>query len=155
MKKTTDHLASRFEEVLLNGTWIANTNYQALLSDVSREQATRRVGDLNTIAALTWHVNYYIAGILQVFRGGALEIRDRYSFDMPPVESDEDWARMREELFSNAAEFAAHVARIPEETLDSPFVEEKYGTWRRNIEGMIVHAYYHLGQIALIKKMTR
>jgi len=37
--------------------------------------------------------------------------------------------------------------------LDAIFVLEKYGTYRRNIEGMIEHAYYHLGQISLIKKM--
>ena len=33
------------------------------------------------------------------------------------------------------------------------FVDEKYGTFQRNIEAMIEHSYYHLGQIVLIKKM--
>jgi hypothetical protein len=36
---------------------------------------------------------------------------------------------------------------------DEPFVDEKYGTLLRNIEGVIEHSYYHLGQIALIRKM--
>ncbi len=56
-------------------------------------QATQKIGTLNTIAALTFHVNYYLAGILKVFRGGELEIRDKYSFDIPPIDSEADWKR--------------------------------------------------------------
>jgi hypothetical protein len=37
--------------------------------------------------------------------------------------------------------------------LDQSFVDEKYGTWLRNIEGVIEHCYYHLGQVSLIRKM--
>jgi hypothetical protein len=36
---------------------------------------------------------------------------------------------------------------------DKPFIDEKYGTFLRNIEGVIEHSYYHLGQISLIRKM--
>jgi hypothetical protein len=42
---------------------------------------------------------------------------------------------------------------MPEEKLNQVFVDEKYGTYQRNIDAMIEHAYYHLGQIVLIKKM--
>jgi hypothetical protein len=37
--------------------------------------------------------------------------------------------------------------------LDEVFVDKKYGTYLRNIEAVIEHSYYHLGQIVLIKKM--
>ena len=33
------------------------------------------------------------------------------------------------------------------------FFHEKYGNYYRNLHGVIEHAHYHLGQIALIKKM--
>ena len=46
-------LSDRFREVMLNGTWIANTNFKDQLSQVSLSQATKKIGDLNTIAALT------------------------------------------------------------------------------------------------------
>ena len=42
---------------------------------------------------------------------------------------------------------------MPEEELSQGFVDEKYGTYSRNIDGMIEHSYYHLGQIVLIKKL--
>lgn len=151
--ENSKQLASRFREVLLNGKWIANTNYRDQLSQVDWKQATTRIGPLNTIAALAYHINYYIAGIVNVFEGGALEIRDKYSFDLPPIRSEEDWENLLDEMWANAEKFAVHVARMPEEKLESVFVEEKYGTYRRNIEGVIEHSYYHLGQISLIRKL--
>ena len=45
------------------------------------------------------------------------------------------------------------IEQLADEKLDSSFVDEKYGTYQRNIEGMIEHSYYHLGQIVLIKKV--
>ncbi len=146
-------IANRFEEVLLNGTWVANTNYKDQLSNITWKQATTKIGSLNTIAALTFHINYYIAGVLQVFEGGSLEIRDKYSFDLPPIQSKEDWEQLQNTMWNNTQKFAEAVARMPDEQIDDIFVDKKYGSYLRNIEGMIEHSYYHLGQITLIKKM--
>ena len=42
---------------------------------------------------------------------------------------------------------------MTEEKLNEHFVDEKYGNYQRNIDAMIEHSYYHLGQIVMIKKM--
>ncbi|MBT2621664.1 DinB family protein [Chryseobacterium sp. ISL-6] len=146
-------LSKRFREVLLDGFWIANTNFKDQLSDVTWEQATRKVGSLNTIAALTFHIDYYIAGIVNVFESGDLEIRDQFSFDLPPIESQKDWKELLNKLWLDSERFATLLEQMPDAKLDEVFADEKYGTYRRNIDGMIEHSYYHLGQITLIKKL--
>ena len=148
-----DELAKRFREVFLNGKWIANTNYQDLLSHVSFSQSTKKIGSLNTISQLTQHINYYIAGILNLFEGGSLDIRDKYSFDFQPPETKEQWENMIATLISNSENFGNYVDQMSDKQLEQSFVDKKYGTYRRNIEAMIEHGYYHLGQISLIKKM--
>lgn len=152
--ESSKHLASRFRELFLNGTWIANTNYQELLSDINWQQATQKVSSLNTIAVLTFHINYYVAGVLEVFEGGSLDIKDKYSFDAPKFKSKDDWEALRTELLKNSEAFAKHIESMSEEQLESTFVDEKYGSYRRNIEGLIEHSYYHFGQLSLIKKMV-
>jgi len=147
------YLANRLNEVLLNGYWIANTNYKSQIESVTWQQATLKIGSLNTIATLVFHVNYYLAGLLNVFKGGELEIRDKYSFDLQPIESEADWQRLMNEFLLNSEEFIKEVANMADSKLDKPFVDEKYGTYLRNIEGIIEHSYYHLGQLSLIKKM--
>jgi len=150
-----NELSKRFRDVLLSGKWIANTNYKDLLSTVNWEQATTKIGTLNTISTLTQHINYYISGVLNVFNGKNLEIRDKYSFDFPIINSKEDWDKVLNDLFINSEKFANHIEQLSIEQLDQPFVKQEYGTYRRNIEGMIEHCYYHLGQISLIKKLIK
>lgn len=147
------NLANRLKEVLLDGRWIANTNYKEQIETVTWKQAIQKIGPLNTIAGLTFHVNYYLAGIINVFKGGELEIRDKYSFDLPPIKSETDWKNLIDEFIINSENFIKEVVEIPDRKLDEPFVDEKYGTYLRNIEGVIEHSYYHLGQVSLIKKM--
>lgn len=148
-------LSNRLREVFLDGTWIANTNYKDQLMKLDWEQAVVKFENLNSVAALTYHINYYLAGILNVFKGGNLEIHDKYSFDLPAITSQGDWTLLRESLFKNAASFAQYVESMNEEQLNEDFVDKKYGSYLRNIEGVIEHSYYHLGQVSLILKLLK
>lgn len=151
--KKAEALANRLQEVLLNGYWIANTNYKDQLLNISWQEAVHQIESLNTIAALTYHINYYLEGILSVFNGNPLSIKDQYSFDLPPLHSASDWDNLVERFLLNATNFVEQVAQIPDEKLDEVFEEEKYGTYLRNIEAVIEHGYYHLGQVVLIRKL--
>jgi len=102
---------------------------------------------------LTFHIDYYIAGLVNVFEGGDLEIKDKFSFDLPPIESQEQWEGLLNKLWKDSEKFATLLEQMPDSKLDEVFVNEKYGTYLRNIDGMIEHSYYHLGQITLIKKL--
>jgi len=147
-------LAKRFREVTLDGKLIAFTNIKEQLSDLTMQQATTKIYSLNSLAALTFHLNYYIHGVLQVFEGGELTIRDKFSFDMNPIESEEDWVRSRDQLFNNAEKFAKHIDVMTDAQLDSGFVKVEYGSYQKNIDSMIEHCYYHFGQMVIIKKMV-
>jgi hypothetical protein len=148
-------LANRFREVILNGVWIANTNFKNELTIVDWKLATTKHQDLNTIALLAQHIHYYIYGIKQVFICGDLEIRDRFSFDFPEIESQALWESFLAKFWKDAEEFADLVEKMSEEKLLENFVDEKYGSYLRNIDAMIEHSYYHLGQIVLIKKLIK
>lgn len=152
MKSTTE-IANRFREIILNGTWVANTNYKDQLENLDWKIAVTPIQNLNTIAILAQHIHYYINGINQVFKGGTLDIKDKFSFDFPPIQSQEEWETFLNKFWKASEEFAYLVEQMPDEKLDEGFVDIKYGSYRRNIDCMIEHSYYHLGQIVLIKKL--
>lgn len=151
--KNTDQIAKRFREVILDGKWVANTNYKEQLTGLDWKIATTPIHTLNTIAILTQHVDYYVNGINVVFKGGNLDIRDKYSFDFPPIQSQDDWENVLDKFWNDAEEFASLIEQMPDNKLGDVFVDEKYGTYQRNIDAMIEHSYYHLGQIVLLKKI--
>lgn len=147
------NLANRFREVILNGTWIANTNFKDQLEKLDYRIAIAKFQNLNTISDLAQHIHYYIRGVKKVLVGGNLEISDQYSFDFPPIESQQQWENFLENFWKDSEEFSTLIETLPQEKLNEDFVEKKYGTYLRNLDGMIEHCYYHLGQIALIKKI--
>ena len=146
-------LADRLRQVLLNGKWIANTNFKEQITSINWKKATQRIGNLNSIASLTFHINYYLKGVLHVFEGGGLEISDKYSFDMPEIKSESDWKDLIGDFVDNAEKYISHVEKMDSYLLSKPFVKAEYGSYQRNIEAQIEHSYYHLGQIVLIKKI--
>lgn len=145
-------LAHRIRDVFLQGTWIANTNYRHALAGVSLAQALHTRGGHNSMAALTFHVDYYLGGVLHCLQGGPLLLSDAQSFQLPPLHTEADWQALINRLLSHAASFASALNALPDSFLTTPFTNPKYGNWQHNIEGLIEHSYYHLGQVVLIKK---
>ena len=151
--KRSNAIARRLQEVMLDGDWVAQANFKQVIQAVYWTEALAKTNNLNSIAELTYHINYYLSGLLNVFEGGKLEIRDKYSFDLPPINAEADWKELVEEFITNANAFVLYVKAMSNEKLDATFEDEKYGTYQRNIEGIIEHSYYHLGQVVLIKKI--
>jgi len=151
--KKTEELAHRLREVILNGTWIANTNFKDQLENLDWKITISKFESLNTISILAQHIHYYIEGIKNAFVTGELNIRDQYSFNFPPIESEHDWKMFLIKFWKDTEELANLIEYMPEGQLNEAFMDKKYGTYERNIDGMIEHSYYHLGQIVLLKKI--
>lgn len=150
----TQQAAKHLRDVHFGGNWTVS-NLKDILKDVTWQQAITKVDSFNTIAALTYHVSYFTGAVLMVMEGKPLDAHDKYSFDHPPINSQHDWEKMLEKAWSDAERAAALIEQLPDSRLEEVFVDEKYGTYYRNIHGLIEHMHYHLGQIALIKKMVQ
>jgi hypothetical protein len=151
-----EQLAKQLKDLFLSGQWIGtDLNLKAQLQDVDISMANAKYESLNTIAILAFHLNYYLEGMIKVFKSGSLDIRDQYSYDMTPITSQVEWDTMRDNVFRNAEYFVYLVEQMPTSQLQDAFTDEKYGTYLRNILGMLEHSYYHLGQIVLIKKLLK
>lgn len=146
------HLARHLREVYFGGNWTA-VNLRDQLEGVNREKAIATWPGLKPIATLVFHIHYYTAAILRVAKGGPLEAKDALSFDVPPIESEEQWQEILTRMWREAEELAELVAQIPDDQWDSSFTEEKYGSWYRNLAGLTEHTHYHLGQVVWMKKL--
>ena len=152
--KLTEQIAKHFREVHFGGNW-TSVNLKETLADVSWQQATTKVSSFNTIATLVFHTNYYVGAVSKVLQGEPLNAKDQYSFEHPPIQSQEDWEGLLEKTWDEAERFVTLIEQLPEHQLEETIVDEKYGNYYRNIHGIIEHTHYHLGQIVLIKKLLK
>jgi hypothetical protein len=151
---TSIQIAKQFNDFHYGGNY-TGVNLKDTLEGITWSQATKQVSSFNTIAALVFHINYYVSAVLKVLEGGPLEGNDKLSFDLPPINSQRDWENLLDKVWKDAERFAILAEQFPEQKLNEPFANEKYGTWYRNLHGVIEHCHYHLGQIVLIKKLTQ
>ena len=146
-------LASSLNEVLLDGKWVSGTNIKDEIIDLDWKIATKKISSLNSISDLTFHLDYYLVGVLNVFNGGELEIKDKFSFDYKPIDSQKNWEKLIAKFCIDAEKIISAVAFMNDKDLEKTFAKKEYGNYFRNITVMSEHCYYHLGQIKLIKKM--
>ncbi len=150
----TGQIAKHFRDVYLGSNW-TSVNLKDTLADVSWQEATTKVYNLNTIAALVFHINYYVAAVLKALQGEALNASDKFSFGLAPVTCDDDWKNLVSKAMADAESFAIQIETLNEAKLFEDFADPKYGNYYRNLHGIIEHTHYHLGQISLIKKIIR
>ncbi|MFY0673666.1 MAG: DUF1572 domain-containing protein [Bacteroidia bacterium] len=146
-------LALHLKQVYFGGNWTWS-NLKDNLKGVSLKQATAQINGLNTIAVLTFHIHYFVKVQLKLLKEGVLDGKDSESFEHPPFKTEEDWVKYKEEIFTEAEEYISILADFDESMLYNDLIEKKYGSYFRNFLGLIEHTHYHLGQIAIVKKLT-
>ena len=151
---TPQEIAKQLRQAYLGGNW-SEQSIKEVLEDVSAAEANKKVYGLNTIAMLTHHVHYFVVGICPVLEGGPLTIRDKYSWETPDLSTDYDWSQYRQQMLIDMERLATLIERLDDTTLQAAFDQEKYGNYFQNLEGIIEHIYYHLGQIVVLKKIIR
>jgi len=150
---TAQRLAKQLRGLYFGGSW-TDTDFKKLLKDVNWKQATEKYRDLNTIVKLVYHTSYYIEAQLSVLKENKLEASDKFSFDHPPINSEDDWQELLSRTFQIAEEHATLIEQMNDEQLYSNFWGDQYGSYYDNFIGLIEHNHYHMGQITLIKKLT-
>lgn len=145
------HLARQVRWAFFGENW-CGVSLRGTLEGLTVAQAIRSQPHSHSIAELTFHIGYYFEGIGAVLRGGLLEIKDAYSFNMPKIQTESEWQALLAHVWQVAEDFIQLVETLPDEQLAGTFVEERYGDYQRNLTGVVEHLYYHLGQIVLLKK---
>jgi len=151
---TTTQIAKHLREVYFGGNWTAS-NLRKHLVGVTWEEATTQIESFNSIATLVFHMHYYVKAATKVLEGGPLVAKDALSFNHPPINSGADWQAFLEKTWEEAETFAERLEALPDTSLPAPFTNKVYGSYYRNLHGIIEHCHYHLGQIVLLKKLLQ
>ena len=144
-------LAKHIRDVHFGGNW-TSVSLLETLSGLEYDKAMYKLHGCNSIAALAYHINYYICAVTRVLQGNPLDSKDALSFAHPEWQSEEAWQQFLIKMWEDARLLASLIEACPDEKLTEPFVDEKYGSYYRNLQGIIEHTHYHLGQMVLIKK---
>lgn len=148
------NIAKHLKEVYFGDNWTWS-NLKDNINDVTWQEATTKIGSLNTIAVLFHHLHYYVPRTIKFLREKSFDAKDDDSFSHPPINSQQDWDSCLKKAWKEVEILIGLIEQIPDSILEENFYSEKQGIYYRNLSGLIEHTHYHLGQIALIKKLLR
>ena len=159
LSKLTDmsilqQIAKNLTEVYFGGNWTA-ANLKDQLADVTWQEATMKLDNINSIVTLSFHIHYYVHAVLQFLEGKLFVSKDKLSFDHPSINNAREWSNMMEGMWKEMERFVSKVGALDDALLLDDFIKSDYGNYFRNLHGIIEHTHYHLGQIVIIKKMIR
>jgi uncharacterized damage-inducible protein DinB len=131
----------------------------ACIEDLSAELATRHVeGFPHSIGQLVFHMNYWMDYELRRIRGQQPLYPEHNSESFPTAPSPADWSQLRNRFASLLADFAALASSSTEEMqrqIETVHEGDKKvaGSLEAVLWQMVAHNSYHVGQIAMIRRM--
>src|SRR6187455_2844318 len=120
----TAQIAKHFKEVHFGGNW-TSVDLKETLADIDWQQATTKVYSFNTIAALVYHINYYVSVVTKALKKEPLNAHDKYSFDLSPIQNQEDWEKLLNKTWTDAENFTILIEQLPEGKLGETFFDQK------------------------------
>ena len=144
------NLLTAFEGVNWTDVSIADT-----LADLSVKQATTRTAaSPNTIASLVNHLWYWNTIIMLRMKGENPVIPEVNGFDVEELNNEDDWKKLVAKTHQSFIDLADAIRKLPDEQLPDP-VSNGRSTVGKNLYGIVEHAYYHLGQIVMLKHLVQ
>src|SRR5258706_486985 len=154
-------MSSRALTELLQGKG-AHADPMVCVEDLTSELAARQVKAFpHSIGQLLFHMNYWMEYEVRRIRGERPAYPEHNSESFPPAPSPADtqeWDRLRKRFASLLADFAALANSSPEEMrrqIETVHEGDKKiaGTLEAVLCQMVAHNSYHVGQIAMIRRM--
>lgn len=152
--QTSAAIALQMKEVYEGGNW-SEVDLAATLADITWAEANIITPvSVNSIAAILFHLQFYNNVVKDRLAGISTAIPDANGFDVPKLKNAADWKLLQQNSLASAHALMEMVSALPEEKLFEALTSNGVTVYK-TLHGVVEHAYYHLGQIVMLKKIIR
>lgn len=156
MKNELNDLISKLDESFQGRPWFGDSLMRIINSVDFQLVNARPSGTQNSIARLVQHIiNWRIFVIKKLERDAVFDIKRNDSNDWSEIEirNEKEWRDLLQAL-QESQEKIKEILKTNDPSLLTNTVPGREYDYHYLIEGIIQHDIYHLGQIALVKKLT-
>jgi uncharacterized damage-inducible protein DinB len=147
----------RFEKLIKDHfdghPWI-DVSLMDTLSDISAEEASTKVGNLNTIWQIVLHITEWKRSIIARLSGILSPAPAHNHIYAVEFCSDEAWDEAIEDLSDAHHELLKMLTIFDVEKFDHIYAPNGL-SYYEHLNGALQHDVYHLGQIVILKRMVR
>lgn len=152
--KITSLIAQHLIDVHEGNNW-TDVSVADVLKDVTEEECvTLTSASPNTIASLLQHITFWNRVMVQRIKGNNVTIDEHNGFNLPPLQTEDDWLRLKVDNNISSHELAVAIANFDDNKLEEPLVSGGSSAYK-NLQGAVEHIHYHLGQMIILKKLIK
>ena len=152
--KITSLIAQHLIDVHEGKNW-TEVSIAATLKDITVEEAaTLTHASPNTIASLLHHITFWNRLIIKRMRGIDVFVDEKNGYNIPFLQTEEDWQQLQIDNNLSAHELAAAIAGFDETLLEESLLLGGSSAYK-NLQGTVEHVHYHLGQMVILKKLVK
>lgn len=152
--KLTELLSRNLLQVYVGTNW-TERNLKDVLEKITYAESNHEFSFSASIKTLAFHLHYFAKVTLEALKTGKLIAHDRDSWKAEHIDSEEKWNALIQELIQIGKDFSHHIKGMTDEEMLDFLDDPKYGSTYDNVQGIIEHHHYHLGQISLLKNMIQ
>jgi len=144
-------IQTQMEQAFSGNSWV-NVSLMSILEGVTAATASARpIPSFHTIWEIVLHLHNTQLYILQRLQDEGTDAAPLEQWPSPPEPTRAAWEGVSVRLVQAENELRRLLGSFPEEKLDEPLTEGGTSAYN-NLHGYIQHAFYHAGQIQLLKK---
>lgn len=148
----TQRILDHYDEMLSGDPWHGYAVWPVLDNISAQEAAARPAPATHTIWEIVMHMTFWENVAVQRLAGLRAGLVEELNFPPMPAATEENWRKTLDQLHAADRNFREALAK-----LDAKKLDELTAAGKRSFYGeahdLIEHHVYHLGQIALLKKM--
>jgi uncharacterized damage-inducible protein DinB len=151
--REAERIADQARKMFDGGAWHGPAVLEVLADVDARLAASHPIAGAHSIWELVLHLTACQEILLRRIRGGAAGKAEDFWTAVVDT-SEAAWAETMGMLKRQETELQQAIAAFPDERLDALLTAEGSSAYN-NFHGYVQHNAYHVGQIALLKKVSR
>ncbi|HKD85284.1 MAG TPA: DinB family protein [Terriglobales bacterium] len=146
-------ILNHYDDALSGEPWHGDAIWQVLDGISAHQAAARPIPDFHTIWEIVMHMTFWEGVATQRLAGRRAGLVEELNFPAMPALTEENWRRTLDEFRASNRAFREAFARLDPAKLDELTAAGKR-TFYGEAHGILEHHIYHIGQIAMLKKIT-
>lgn len=152
--KITSLIAQHLIDVHKGDNW-TEVSIAGTLKDITAQEAAMLTkASPNTIGSILHHVTFWNRLMIQRMQSIDVFVDEQNGYDVPPLQTEEDWQQLQKDNLLSAHQLAAAIADFNENFLEKSLLPGGSSAYK-NLQGTVEHVHYHLGQMVGLKKLIR
>ncbi len=144
-------IISLYEKLYSGEPWI-DVNLFDTLSNITAEQASKKIHNCNTIWEIVVHMIAWRENVLRRLQGEVITTPANNYFSAVTDTSDEDWEKTLRLLERSQQNWLSFLKDYDMKMINVQYPANQM-THHEHIQGILQHDCYHLGQIVLLLKL--